>query len=112
MQLEHSRRMWLCFLLPFPCIFLSQCEKTNRKNILKDDGMETLMDVLKVLIIITLILGLFITARLGKNQRKGENEVGEGVVNHPTAKNPVFLTYMLFTIITLALIFIVASYFN
>jgi uncharacterized membrane protein YidH (DUF202 family) len=73
--------------------------------------MDTLMTVLKGLIIIILIAGLIYTAKLGANQRKGKNEVSDDVVNHPVFRNPVFLTYALFTVIVLVLIFVVATYF-
>jgi ABC-type multidrug transport system permease subunit len=74
--------------------------------------MELLMDVLKIMIILILIFALIYTYRLGKAQKKAENEVGEGVVKHPVAKNPVFLSYILFAVFLLVFIFIVASYFS
>jgi quinol-cytochrome oxidoreductase complex cytochrome b subunit len=70
------------------------------------------MDVLKVLIIILIIVLLIFTWKLGKNQRKGKNEVSDDVVNHPVFRNPVFFTYVTFAVLLLIFIFIVASYFN
>ncbi|CAM3413698.1 hypothetical protein [Marinicrinis lubricantis] len=77
------------------------------------------MDLLTILLLVIAgvsIIGVIMTYALGKEQkaRKGPNDSGvpQPIAKHKVALNPVFMAYILFTIIIVAVIAIAATYWG